>query len=122
MTAADIQIRDDDNTLVISMTAIKDKIASFTTKLEIPLSKIEGVSTEPAQINYKRTLRTFGTSVPPSYLAGRFYEIGRGQEFFMLGNKNRCITLNLKNFKFKRVIVEVRNKLEVAEMIRNKLS
>jgi hypothetical protein len=122
LTAADVQVRDDENILVISMTAIKDKIASFTTKLEIPLSKIESVSTEPAQINYKRTLRTLGTSVPPSHLAGRFYEIGKGKEFFLLGNKNRCITLSLKNFKFKRVIVEVRNKLEVAEMIRNRLS
>ena len=122
MTAADVQIREKDNTLVISMTAIKDKIASFTTKLEIPLAKIESVSTEPAQINNRRTLRTFGTAVPPSYLAGRFYEFGRGQEFFLFGNKNRCITLNLGNFKFKRIIVEVKNKQEVAEMIRNRLS
>ena len=122
MRAADIQIRDEDNTLVISMTTIKDKIASFTTRLEIPLSKIEGVSTEPAQINYLHTLRTFGTSVPPSYLAGRFYEIGRGKEFFLLGNKNRCITLSIKNFKFKRVIVEVSDKQAVAEMIRDRLS
>jgi hypothetical protein len=106
---------------VISMTSTIDKIASFTTKLEIPLAKIESVSAEPAQINYRRTIRTFGTAIPPLYLAGRFYEFGKGKEFFLFGNKNRCVTLNLKNFKFKRVIVEVRNKQSLAEMIRNRL-
>lgn len=119
MTAADIQIRDEDNTLVISMTT-KDKIASLTTRLEIPLSKIESVSTEPAQIDRWHTLKTMGTAVP-SYYAGRFYEIGRGKEFFLFGNKNRCITINLKNFKFRRVIVEVSNKQAVADRIRNML-
>jgi len=120
MTAADVEIRDENKMLVISMATIKDKIASLTTRLEIPISKIESVSTEPAQIDRWRTVKTFATVVP-SYYAGRFYEIGRGKEFFLFSNKNRCITINLKNFKFKRVIVEVGNKQAIAQMIRNRL-
>jgi hypothetical protein len=118
--SADVQIRDEDSTLIVSVTNIRDKIASLTTRIELPLSKIESVSTEPPKIDRWRTVKTFATVVP-SYYAGRFYEIGKGKEFFLFSNKNRCITLNLKNFKFRRVIVEVSNKQAVADMIRNRL-
>lgn len=119
LTGADLQIRDHD-TLVVSLTAAKDKIASLTARIEIPLSKINAVSTEPVTIDEWRTVKVFATRLP-SYFAGRFYVIGKGKKFFLFGNRNKCITLKLKNFKYKEVIVEVEDKEAIATMIRNKI-
>lgn len=120
MTAADLQIRDDDNTLIVSMTNTKDKVASLTTRVEIPMSKIETVSTEPVKIDEWRTVKVFAARWT-SYFAGRFYVIGKGKKFFLFSNRNRCITLTLRNFKYKEVIIEVADKEATASMIRNKL-
>ncbi len=106
--------------LVISMTNIKDKIASLTTSLEIPLSKIYDVTTEPVKIDNWRTVKMFGTQFP-SYYAGRFYQIGRGRKFFLFSNKNNCITLRMRDFRYKEIVVEVYHKEKVAKMIRNAL-
>lgn len=108
------------DTLIISMTNTKDKFASLTTRVEIPLSKIQSVSTEPVKINQWRTVKVFATRTP-SYYAGRFYEIGKGKQFFLFSNKNRCITLKLINFKYKQVIVQVKDKELTANLIRNNL-
>jgi hypothetical protein len=119
LPAADVQIGED-NTLVVSLTNTKDKIASLTTRVEIPLSKIEAVGTEPIKIDEVRTIKVFATRLP-SYFAGRFYVVGKGKKFFLFGNKNRCVTLKLNNFKYKEVIIEVADKEATATMIRNKL-
>src|SRR5688500_6419908 len=100
------------------MTNTKDKVASLTTKLDIPSSKIESVSTEPVKVDRWRTVKVFATQTP-SYYAGRFYHIGKGKKFFLFSNKNKCITLKLKDFDYKEVIVEVENKEATASMIRN---
>lgn len=60
----------------------------------------------------------FGTQFPP-YYAGRFYQIGRGRKFFLFSNKNNCITLRMKDFRYKEIVVEVSHKEKVAKMIRN---
>ena len=118
MPKADVKITN--GSLVISMTNIKDKFASLTTSLEIPLSKVCDVTTEPVKIDNWRTVKMFATQLP-SYYAGRFYHIGRGRKFFLFSNKNNCITLRMKDFRYKEIIVEVAHKEQVAEMIRNAL-
>ena len=120
MPAIDLQIRDDDKSLVISLTSAKDKIFSLTTRIEIPLSKIVNVWTEPVKVDEWRTLKVFAARWP-SYFAGRFYVVGKGKKFFLFGNRNRCITLKLRDFKYKEVIVEVADKEATATMIRNRL-
>lgn len=119
MTAADLLIKDD--ILVVSLTSTKDKIFSLTTKVEIPLSKIDSVSTDPVEIDEWRTVKVAGARWP-SYFAGRFYVFGKGKKFFLFGNRKRCITLKLKNFKYKEVIIEVEDKEATASRIRNVLA
>src|SRR6476620_11117496 len=111
MAEADLQIRD--NTLVIILTSTKDKIFSLATKVEIPISKIDSVSTDPVKVDEWRTFKLAAARLP-SYFAGQFYVFGKGKKFFLFGNKNRCITLRLKNFKYKEVIIEVEDKEKAA--------
>jgi PH (Pleckstrin Homology) domain-containing protein len=119
LTAADLLIKD--GTLVVSLTSTKDKIFSLTTRVEIPLSKIDSVSTDPVEIDEWRTVKVAGARWP-SYFAGRFYVFGKGKKFFLFGNRNRCITLKLKNFKYKEVIIEVEDKEATASRIINVLA
>jgi hypothetical protein len=118
LTEADLSING--NTLVINLTSTKDKIFSLTTKVEIPLSKIDSVSTEAVKIDEWRTFKLAAARLP-SYFAGQFYVFGKGKKFFLFGNRNRCITLKLKDFKYKEVVIEVEDKEKAASKIRNKL-
>ena len=110
-----------DGSLMISMINLRDKFASLTTSLEIPLSKVYDVTTEPVKVDNWRTVKIFATQFP-SYYAGQFYHIGRGRKFFLFSNKNSCITLRMRDFMYKEIIVEVSHNEQVAEMIRKALS
>jgi hypothetical protein len=78
------------------------------------------VSTEPVKIDEWRTLKVFAARWP-SYFAGRFYVVGKGKKFFLFGNRNRCITLKLGDFKYKQIIIEVADKEAMATMIKSRL-
>ena len=81
MTAADVMISEDGKSLRITMPNTKDKVASLTTKLEMPSSKIGSVSTEPVKVDHWRTVKVFATQTP-SYYASQFYIIGKHKKNF----------------------------------------
>ena len=81
MTAADVMISEDGKSLRITMPNTKNKVASLTTKLQMPSSKIGSVGTVPVKVDHWRTVKVFATQTL-SYYASQFYIIGKHKKNF----------------------------------------
>jgi len=106
--------------VVIELRGIQTFL-SLRKNVKIPLRCIADLSTAPATIPIL-ALR-FGTHIPGLFAAGSFWTKG-GKTFYYLRRRNRerCITLMLREHKYARVIVEVEDKDEVARRIKEALS
>ncbi|HLI46946.1 MAG TPA: hypothetical protein VKU94_07120 [Geobacterales bacterium] len=102
--------------LKIELTGF-DEFFTFKRIIRIPLNKIVEVSTEKVDWGSYLGWRILGANIPKIIKDG-IYSTSEGLIFFVEHNPEKCITLTLKDFKYKKIIIEVDNKEEIAEKIR----
>jgi hypothetical protein len=99
-----------------------EKFLAIKSKIIIPLEKIKKVSTEQATPLWFPEAR-LGTHLPGVFMAGTFWLRKGGKTFYYAKDFSNCITLNLKNHDYAKVILEVGgDKDEIASKIRDAIS
>ncbi len=94
-----------------------EKILSFHNSLKLPISQITEVSDTLLPPTWKE-IRAPGTAIPGLIKAGTYYTF-RGKEFWMLKKKDNPIRIELKNNKFKRLILGVNDYEKRDSIIKN---
>lgn len=77
-------------------------LLGMTEGFDLPLENIGSVSTNKVNCRYPR-MGSYGTK--------------DGLEFYFMEDNNKAVTLNLKEHKYNKVILEVSNKEKIAQMI-----
>ncbi|MCH8022130.1 MAG: hypothetical protein IH932_00070 [Thaumarchaeota archaeon] len=90
------------------------KFLAMKHTLSIPRRSIVHVSTEKVTLLWYA--RRFGTHIPKIFMAGTFW-IKDGKSFWYVKNRSKCITLNLKNHEYSKVVVEVDDKESTADRL-----
>jgi len=115
--AGKISVENDN--LVFTLTGV-DKVLALKSKLTIPLKHVKSVSTAKADWNYFKMLKVAGTRIPELVVDGRFLS-KEGLLFYEMHDPDKCITVELENEKYKKVIFEVSDKEEKKKMIQEAL-
>lgn len=84
-----------------------EKLLSLHDSFKIQISQIIGIYNTLLPYTWKE-IRAPGTEIPGLIKAGTFYTF-RGTEFWMLRKKDNPVRIELKNNKFKRLIVGIDN-------------
>jgi hypothetical protein len=87
------------------------KFLAVKSSVRIPFKKIAGVSTEKAKPLW--LAGRVGTHLPGVFMAGTFWT-RQGKTFYYVKDRSKCVTLNLKNHQYKKVVFQVKNKEFVA--------
>jgi hypothetical protein len=83
------------------------KLWSFRSQIEIPLTHITGVETNPDQVRrWWHGFKLIGTDVPALFSAGTFYYHGE-LVFWDIDDPARTIVVSLEHERYKKLIVEV---------------
>jgi hypothetical protein len=94
------------------------KFLAIKSKIIIPLANITKVSTEQVKPLWFPEMR-IGAHLPGVFMAGTFWLRRGGKTFYYARDFAGCITLNLKNHEYSKVIVEVgKDKGAVADRIK----
>jgi hypothetical protein len=91
------------------------RFAPWGRDVRIPFRNIASVSTEKVKPLWLAV--RMGAHVPGIFMAGIFWT-RQGKTFYYVRDKSRCITLNLKNHEYKKVVVQVENKKSVASRLK----
>ena len=106
------------NNLVIHVKGA-DKLWAFRSTLEIPLTHIAGVRTDPAIADgWWKGFRFPGTNLPGVIAAGTFYYHGK-TVFWDVHHGENAIILDLHDERYDELIVEVADTGAAVQMIRN---
>jgi len=95
------------------------RFLALKNQIKIPISKIESVSTE--NVDPPWIAGRLGTHMPPWFWAGTFWTLERKKRFYYVRNKDKCVTLNLKDQDYDQVIIEVDDKESIANEIKKVL-
>jgi hypothetical protein len=95
-----------DNDVVMIELSNSEKILSFHSSFEIPISQISEITDVLLPTTWKE-IRAPGTSFP-GVKAGTYYT-SRGKEFWMLRRKDNPIRIELNNNRFKRLVLGVKD-------------
>ena len=115
--AGKVNIENDN--LVFTLTGV-DKVLALKSKLTVPLKHIKSVSIDKADWNYFKMLKVAGTRIPELVVDGRFLS-KEGLLFYEMHDPDKCITVELENEKYKKVVFEVSDKEATAKMIQEAL-
>lgn len=115
--AGKISVENDN--LVFMLTGV-DKVLALKSKLMIPLKHVKSVSTAKADWNYFKMLKVAGTRIPELVVDGRFLS-KEGLLFYEMHDPDKCITVELENERYKKVVFEVSDKADTAKMIQDEL-
>lgn len=86
-----------------------DRIWSFKSRIEIPLSHIAGVTIDrEAARGWWHGIRMPGTQIPGLITAGTYYEHGR-RVFYDVHDTDNTIVIELNDEKYDHLVVEVAN-------------
>lgn len=96
-----------------------DKIASFKSKIEIPITNVVGASIDFGILNENKGLRTQGTSLP-SYWAGNYHKDGE-KSFFNIKKDSKPIVIQLRHNEYTRLIIGADNPEIIVDEINNKI-
>ncbi|SHO44967.1 conserved hypothetical protein [Nitrosotalea sinensis] len=113
-------IRIENKNLVFEMHGI-DIILAIRKSITIPLEHVLSVSTDRISWKPFEQIKVAGTSLPGVIKDGMFLS-SDGLLFFEMHNPDKCITVSLKNEKYKKIIFEVDDKESIAKTIRDALS
>ena len=110
-------VKIDDNNLVFEIHGV-DVILAIRHTISVPLSHVASVTTDIVKWQPFQQLRVVGTSLPGVIKDGMFLS-NEGLLFFEMHDPNKCITVSLKNEKFKKIIFEVHDKEHSAKDIQD---
>lgn len=105
--------------LIFILTGV-DKVLALKSKLTIPLNHVKSVSIDKADWNYFKMLKVMATRIPEVVADGIFVS-KEGFLFYEMHDPNKCITVELENEKYKKIIFEVSDKETSAKMIQEAL-
>lgn len=111
------EIKVEGNNIIFQLQGI-DKILAIKSAIKVPIEHITDVSTERADWNLFKQLRIAGTDFPGKIKEGRFLS-KEGLLFYEMRDPDKCITVSLKDERYKKIIFEVENKETTAELLRN---
>lgn len=106
------------NDKVIITLDAKEKLLAIRRKITIPKKNITSISTErakPSWLAFK-----MGTHVPRGFMAGTFWT-RKGKAFYYVNDFSKCITLNLKDYEYSKVVIQVDDKEAVAKELKKML-
>ncbi|MGI0100309.1 MAG: hypothetical protein ACREBH_01105 [Candidatus Micrarchaeaceae archaeon] len=106
----------EDGNLVFKLTGV-DEILALKSALKVPLNHVKSVSTEKADWNYFSMLKVAGARLPGVVVDGRYID-KEGMLFYEMHDPDKCVTVELSDELYKKVVFEVENKEEVASMIK----
>lgn len=87
------------------------KFLAVKSNVRIPFKNIASVSTEKVKPLWLAS--RVGTHLPGVFMAGTFWT-RQGKTFYYAKDRSKCITLQLRNHQYKKVVFEVNNKELVA--------
>jgi hypothetical protein len=93
-----------------------DRILAFQRSMTIPLKHIVSVSTEKVPW-LSAQVKSPGTNIPGVVKDGHYLATD-GWVFYEMHNPDKCITINLNDDEYKRVVFQVEDKESVATLIR----
>ena len=96
----------------------KEKFLALKRTVSIPKENIVSVSTEKAKPSWLSI--KMGTHVPKGFMAGTFWT-RKGKAFYYVKDFTKCVTLNLKDHEYSKVVVEVDDKQAVARELKQAL-
>ena len=91
------------------------KFLALRRTVKIPLRSIVSISTGTVKPLW--FAGRFGTHIPGFFMAGTFWTRA-GKTFYYVRNRSKCITLGLTNHEYKKVVIEVDSKEEIAKHLR----
>lgn len=101
--------------VVIQLEGIK-KILSLKGEIKIPWSSIKKISgIKPKWLIFTPRM---GTNFPAVIMAGTFFR-RNGKSFYYVQHLDNCVTFYLKNHQFLEIVVEVKDKQNELERLRN---
>lgn len=96
----------------------KEKLMALKRTISIPKENIVSVSTERAKPSWLSI--KMGTHVPRGFMAGTFWT-RKGKAFYYVRDFSKCVTLNLQNHEYSKVVIEVDDKEAVARELKQAL-
>lgn len=102
--------------LVFKLTGVDEALA-LASALVVPLRDVTSVSTEKADWNMFNMVKVAGTRLPGVVADGRFMSKD-GLLFYEMHNPDKCVTVELTEEKYKKIIFEVDDKEATADTIR----
>jgi hypothetical protein len=109
----------ENNNLVFTLVGV-DRVLAMKSKLIVPLDHVKAVSTDKADWNYFNMLKVAGARIPGVVVEGRFVD-KEGLLFYDMHDPDKCVTVELSNERYKKVVFEVENKEETAKMIEKEI-
>jgi hypothetical protein len=98
-----------------------DKLWSFRSRLEIPVTHIAGVDTNPDEVGrWWHGVKLIGTDLPGLFAAGTFYYHG-DLVFWDVRDPASTIIVSLAHERYKKLIVEVVDPATTAARIKDAL-
>ena len=96
----------------------QDRLWALRSRLEIPLTHITGADFDPTQVGkWWHGWKLLGTDVPGLFAAGTFYYHGE-LVFWDVHDPNHAVIISLDHERYKKLIVEVEDPLDVVSRIR----
>jgi len=97
------------------------KLWSLRSRLEIPLAHITDVEVDHDQVGkWWHGIKLLGTDVPPVFVAGTFF-YHRELVFWDVHDPGSTIVVSLAHEFYKKLIVEVRDPVSTARMLKTAL-
>jgi len=91
------------------------KFLALKNNLRIPLSSVKSVYT--ALVNWLVLTPKVGTNFPGLIMEGIFFR-REGITFYYVRDLKKCITLSLRNHRYSKVVIQVKQKDEIELKIR----
>lgn len=99
-----------------------DKVWSFRSRLEIPLTHIRGVHADPhPAMGWFQGLKLLGTDIPNIFKAGTFYQEGE-YVFWDVHHPEKTIVIDLDHERFAKLIVEVADPAAAVRLVNNAIA
>ena len=112
------EIKIEGNTVIFQLRGV-DKLLAIKSTLRIPIEHIVGVSTERANWEPFKQLRVGGSYVPGVVKDGRYYDPKTGLLFYEMHNPENCVTVSLREERYKKIIFEVQDKESAAKLLKD---
>ncbi len=103
-----VDMKIEDGNLIIDVEGI-DKFFSLKSKLTIPLEHVSGARADPEIAkSWLDGIKEMGSDIPGIIKAGTFYE-NHGQIFWDVHHPENAVVIELKDERYRELIVEVKD-------------